>query len=262
MLFIVSAVIVVVDCDNMNTSGNTILITGGATGIGFALAELLVKEGNKVMICGRRMDKLEEAKRRVPQLHIKKCDVSDKAEVEALYGWIDENFREINVLVNNAGVQRPVDFNGSVLASLIEEEIDINLKAQISLAAHFVPLLLKRKEAAIVNVSSGLGFVPIAAFPIYCATKAAIHSFSMSLRHQLKQTSVKVFEVVPPIVHDTELKGKFLERSANSVSAAEVAGAVVAAMKSDEYEVAVGPARGFVDGSKEERNQAFDRMNH
>jgi uncharacterized oxidoreductase len=245
----------------MRTTKNTILITGGATGIGFALAELFVKSGNEVIICGRRADRLEEAKRKLPGIHVRVCDVSKAADLESLYDWVTANFREVNVLVNNAGIQRRIDFRSGAPYSSIDQEIDINLRAQIHLSARFINELSKRKEAAIVNVSSGLGFVPIAAFPVYCATKAAIHSFSVSLRHQLRQTPIKVFEVIPPTVHDTELKGKFLEKTDYSVSAAEVASAVLSGMGNDEYEIAVGSSKNFVKGSKSDLDQAFERMN-
>ena len=140
---------------------------------------------------------------------MKQCDVSKEKDRKTLYAWIEENFKELNVLVNNAGIQRRVDFTkGTDDLLKNEDEIEINLKAQIYLAAQFVPMFSKHKEAAIVNVSSGLGFVPLTIFPIYSATKAAIHSFTMSLRYQLRGTSIKVFEVIPPTVYDTELKGQ------------------------------------------------------
>ena len=195
----------------MKITNNTILITGGATGIGFALAELFLKSNNKVMICGRRQEKLDAAKAKLPGLQIKRCDISKETDRKELYSWIEKNFGTLNVLVNNAGIQRQIDLRDPSAASALDPEIDINLKAQLQLSTHFIQHFSKQSEAAIVNVSSGLGFVPIAAFPVYCATKAALHSFSMSLRHQLRQTPIKVFEVIPPIVYDTELKGKHLK---------------------------------------------------
>jgi uncharacterized oxidoreductase len=246
----------------MRTSNNTILITGGATGIGLALAGLFMKSGNEVIICGRREDRLDEARKKLPGLHAKRCDISSKSDLESLYVWLDANFKELNVLVNNAGIQRRIDLKNTGSDSAIDDEIDINLKAQISLSAHFIPILSKRNEAAIVNISSGLGFVPIAAFPVYCATKAALHSFSVSLRYQLRQTPIKVFEVIPPTVHDTELKGRFLEKNEYSVSASEVAHAVIGGMSSDEYEIAIGSSKNLVAGSKGDLDRAFGRMNH
>jgi uncharacterized oxidoreductase len=189
----------------MNIRNNTVLITGGATGIGFALAEALVELGNTVLICGRRQDRLQEAKRKLPGIHIRTCDVSKETERKSLFNWVRDNFDDFNILVNNAGIQRMVDLKKGIRGLTDgENEIEINLAAPIYLSAYFIPLLTKRKKAAIVNVSSGLAFVPIASMPVYCATKAAVHSFTESLRHQLKDTSVKVFEIIPPMV-DTEL---------------------------------------------------------
>jgi uncharacterized oxidoreductase len=186
----------------MKITGNTVLITGGATGIGFALAERFVKAGNKVIVCGRRQDKLEEAKRKLPEIRIIKCDVSKESEQRELLDWVKKNSKELNILINNAGVMRMIDLKKGELER--NEEIDTNLKAPINISRLFVPHLTKQKEAAIVNVSSGLAFAPLAITPIYCATKAGLHSFTLSLRHQLKNTSVKIFEVIPPRV-DTEL---------------------------------------------------------
>ena len=247
----------------MITKNNTVLITGGATGIGFALAESFVKLGNKVIVCGRRMDKLEDAKRRLPSLIVRQCDVSKEGDRRALYEWVEKEFNDLNVLVNNAGIQRRIDFTkGTEDLLRQEDEIDINFKAQVYLAARFVPLLSRQKEAAIVNVSSGLGFVPLTVFPIYSATKAAIHSFTMSLRFQLRKTSVKVFEVIPPTVHDTELKGKPIEKAEWSVPSSEVAEAVVKGLEGDVLEIAVGPSKRWLSSSKSELDQAFGNMNH
>jgi uncharacterized oxidoreductase len=246
----------------MKMKNNTILITGGATGIGFALAESFVRLGNTVIICGRRADRLEAAKKRLPALNVKQCDVSKESDRKALYAWIEENFKGLNVLVNNAGIQRRVDFTkGAEDLAKKEDEIDINFKAQVYLSAQFVPMLSKQKQAAIVNVSSGLGFVPLTVFPIYSATKAAIHSFTKSLRHQLRGTSIKVFEVIPPTVHDTELKGKPTEKAEWSVSSAEVAEAVVKGIEEDDYEIAVGPSKRWISSSKSELDQAFSNIN-
>jgi uncharacterized oxidoreductase len=248
---------------NMQVKENTILITGGSTGIGFALAESFVRIGNRVIICGRRAEKLEDAKRRLPALSVKQCDVSKVEDRKTLYAWIEEDFKELNVLVNNAGIQRRVDFNrGTDDLLKNEDEIEINLKAQIYLAAQFVPMLSKQKEAAIVNVSSGLGFVPLTIFPVYSATKAAIHSFTMSLRYQLRGTSVKVFEVIPPTVYDTELKGKPIEKADWTVSSSEVAEAVVQGLEEDEYEIAMGPSKKWISSTRNELDQAFSNINH
>jgi uncharacterized oxidoreductase len=249
----------------MNIKNNTVLITGGATGIGFSLAETLVKAGNRVIICGRRQTRLEEAKRKLPQIHLLTCDISKEAERKALFNWVKENFKDLNVLVNNAGIQRMIDLKRGIrdLASG-ENEIESNLVAPIYLSAYFIPLLMKQKEAAIINVSSGLAFVPISSMPVYCATKAAVHSFTMSLRHQLKDTSIKVFEIVPPTV-DTELgKGSIEEKEEEwnrGIPPAEVAKAAINSLGKDEYEIVVGEAQGLVTGSRNDPEGEFKRLN-
>ena len=248
----------------MKINGNTILITGGATGIGFALAETLVNAGNKVIICGRRENKLTEAKHKLPQIEIKVCDVSKEKEREALFVWVKENYPDLNVLINNAGIQRMVNLKkGTKELFNVENEIETNLVAPINLSVYFIPWFLKKKETAIINVSSGLGFVPIAAMPVYCATKAAIHSFTISLRHQLKDTSIKVFEIVPPAV-DTELgKGTTSDESQEyrGIPPSVVAEATIKALANNEYEIIVGEAKGLVAGARTNPEQVFQNIN-
>jgi len=248
----------------MKIQGNTILITGGGTGIGFALADAFVKAGNKVIICGRRESVLKEAKQKLPQLHIKVCDVSVEQQRKALFSWISSNFKDFNILINNAGIQRMINFtSGANNRNTDEDEIDINLKAPIRLCELFVPLLMKQKQAAIVNISSGLGFCPIAIMPVYCATKAAIHSFTISLRHQLRNTSVKVFEIIPPMV-DTDLdKGGRDEREQEErgIQPSVVAIATMNGLTKDEYEIAVGEAEGLKKGALKNPDELFQQMN-
>jgi uncharacterized oxidoreductase len=248
----------------MKTTGNSILITGGATGIGFALADAFSAAGNEVAICGRREDRLQEAKRRLPGLRTFRCDVADAGERKALVGWAVRNAPKLNVLVNNAGIQRMMDLAGRPEDPPPgEDEIETNLRAPIRLSALFVPQLMKRQEAAIINVSSGLAFVPLAIMPVYCATKAALHSFSLSLRHQLRLSAVKVFELIPPAV-DTELDGGAREQRGQEdrgIRPEEVAAAMLRAFGADEFEVAVGQARFLMAGSRSDPEQLFQRMN-
>jgi uncharacterized oxidoreductase len=248
----------------MNIENNTVLVTGGATGIGFAIAEAFIKSGNTVVICGRRQSKLEEAKRKLPEINIRPCDVSKESGRKEFFNWVKDNFSDLNILINNAGIQRMVDLkNGIRGLAGAEAEIETNLVAPIWMSAYFIPLLMRQKESAIINVSSGLAFVPIASMPIYCATKAAVHSFTMSLRHQLKGTSIKVFEVVPPMV-DTDLgKGSAEEEEEGNrgIPPAEVARAVISSMKKDEYEIVVGEAKGLVTGSRMNPDEIFRNLN-
>jgi len=246
----------------VDVRNNTVLITGGATGIGFALAEAFVRLGNVVIICGRREDKLREAKEKLPQIHIRKCDVSKEEERRSLYEWVSSNFKGINILVNNAGIQRYVDFKKSPNVMLdTDDEIEINLRALVRLSAYFIPIFSKQKESAIINISSGLGFVPMTIFPIYSATKAATHSFSMSLRHQLKDTAIRVFEIIPPIV-DTELKGpKKQAGDSRAIQPSEVADSTIKALENNQYEIGIGMAQAFASGSRSDLDNAFKRIN-
>lgn len=248
----------------MRITGNTILITGGATGIGFTLADAFLRKGNEVLICGRREDKLSEAKAKLPQLHTLKCDVAKAEERKSLLEWAVSNFGSLNILVNNAGIQREIDFKkGTVDLMSGENEIEINLQAPVHLSAVFIPHLMKQKEAVIVNISSGLAFIPIAIMPVYCATKAAIHSFSLSLIHQLRDTSIKVFEVIAPTT-DTDLdKGARGKRGQTDrgVKPEIVVAATMEALEKDNFEIAIGQAEFLRDGSRKDPEGIFQRIN-
>ncbi|PZE21609.1 SDR family oxidoreductase [Paenibacillus xerothermodurans] len=191
----------------MKRDGNTVLITGGASGIGLALAERFLKTGNTVIVCGRRHEKLQEAATTFPGLHIKVCDVSDTSQRQELLEWATREFPQLNVLINNAGIQQRVDLlDAKDEWEYYQKEIQSNFDAPVHLTMLFVPHLRKQQHAAIINVSSGLAITPGAWVPIYSATKAALHSFTVSLRIQLADTGVEVLEVLPPAVN-TDLGG-------------------------------------------------------
>ena len=185
----------------MRMEGNTILITGGATGIGFAMAKYFLKRGNTVIICGRRDDRLAQAAGELPGLHTVKCDVAVSGDREELLLHMKKKFPEVNILINNAGVQRDIDLKKEI-PEAENDEVRINLEAPISLSSIFVPLLSGKDNAAIVNVSSGLAFMVerAAGMPIYCATKAGLHAFSMAQRIQLAPLGIRVIEMIPPMV--------------------------------------------------------------
>ncbi len=230
----------------MQTSGNTVLITGGSSGIGLALAKALAEAGNEVLVCGRREANLRDAKEKVPQLHTFVCDVSRRAEREALFRWATAAFPDVNVLVNNAGVQRETDFRkGAPELTDGESEIEINFTASVHLAALFVPHFLRLdRSSAVANVSSGLAFIPLQIVPVYCATKAALHSFSMSLRSQLADTRVRVFEIIPPIVQTGLHRGEGARRQAlRGIPPERVAAAVIEGFARDRTEITIGQAR-------------------
>jgi uncharacterized oxidoreductase len=237
----------------MQTTGNTILITGGSTGIGLAMAETFSKAGNEVLICGRRESKLLEAKQQFPQLHTRVCDVAKKSEREALYRWATAEFPRINMLFNNAGIQKEIDFlTGASGLYDDESEIETNLAASIHLAALFIPhFLQQQRECAVVNVTSGLAFVPLKIVPVYCATKAGLHSFSISLRSQLAKTNVRVFEIAPPIVKtDLHREAQARKQSQRGISAAAVADAAFKALQRNHFETIIGEAKALKGASR------------
>jgi len=203
----------------MHIEGNTVLVTGGASGIGFALAQRFARAGSTVVVCGRRKEQLEEAKRLCPELHTIPCDLSSETERVALVERVTRAFPALNVLVNNAGIQnRPPRWTEAQDWASYRAEIAINIEAPVHLSMLLTRHLIAQASASILNVTSGLAFVPIAFMPMYCATKAAVHSFTLSLRYQLQGTSVRVVEVIPPAV-ETDLGGKGLHTTGVPVDA-------------------------------------------
>ena len=185
----------------MILTGNTILITGGGSGIGRGLAEELHKLGNQVVIAGRRRQALDETTAANPGMKSLTLDIENPAVIRSFAAQVEAEFPALNVLVNNAGIMRPEKLLAQP-ADLADAEaiVTTNLLGPIRLTAALLPLLLKQPHSAIVNVSSGLAFLPLALTPTYCATKAAIHSYTQSLRYQLKETTTEVLELVPPYV--------------------------------------------------------------
>ncbi len=248
----------------MNLSGNTVLITGGATGIGFAMAAAFSAAGSEVIICGRRDDKLAEARRLIPALHIRHCDVGTEADRRALAEWAHGQFPQLNILINNAGIQRDIDFKKGIGDYLNgESEIGINLEAPIALAGLFIPFLTGKHDASIINVSSGLGFIPSSRMPVYSATKAGLHAFSMALRHQIAQTGITVVEVIPPAI-DTELNQAGRTQRGNyraGVTAKEFVDAAMAGLEKGLVEIGYGMTASLLTASRTDLDQRFQRMN-
>ena len=237
----------------MRIKNNTILITGGATGIGFELAKEFIANGNTVIICGRREDKLDEAKRLLPKIICKQCDLSEMEQRRELYNFCVTNHPEINVLINNAGMQREIDFTKGEQNYLQgDNEVTINLEACFHLAALFTPYFIQQTESAIINVTSGLGIVPMLITPIYSATKAGLHSFSVSLRQQLANTSVKVFEIIPPIV-DTDLDRGARDKRGQTdkgMKPDQVSKESIEAIAKDKFEIPIGIVKMLRIGSR------------
>ncbi len=192
----------------MNLKGNTVLITGGGSGIGRGLAEGLQAMGNQVIIAGRRQKALDETTGANPGMKSMLLDIEDGAGIREFGERIAAEFPALNVVIHNAGIMRPEKLlSGTEWLADAEATITTNLLGPLRLTAALLPVLLKQGAATILTVSSGLASVPLNLTPTYCATKAAIHSWTQSLRYQLKDTAVQVLELVPPYVQ-TELMGK------------------------------------------------------
>jgi uncharacterized oxidoreductase len=192
----------------MNATGNTILITGGGSGIGRGLAEAFHKQGNQVIIAGRRQSVLDETTAANPGMKSLTLDIEDPAAIKAFAAKVVADFPKLNVLINNAGIMKLENLTGdSFDLDAAESMITINLLGPIRLTAALLPTLRKQPRATIMTVSSGLAFMPLAMTPTYCATKAAIHSYTQSLRWQLKSTPVEVIEIIPPYVQTDLMNG-------------------------------------------------------
>jgi uncharacterized oxidoreductase len=240
----------------MHLTNNTILITGGSSGIGMALAARFLELGNEVIVTGRRAASLESFKARHQSVHIKVSDAGNPQDRVELQRWAVENFPRLNVLINNAGIQRKFDLQQAEPWSDTAQEIEINLGAPIHLCALFVPHLQRQENAQILNVSSGLAFVPLAHMPVYCATKAALHSFTLSLREQLRRTSIRVTEIIPPAVK-TNLGGShdFGEELLDYVDS------VFQQLTTDAAELTFGMSARASQMSRADADQMFQRMN-
>ena len=243
----------------MDYSRSTILITGGASGIGLALAKRFLDLGATVVVCGRREAQLELARRELPGLHTLRSDVSREDERLSLFQRVTQEFPGLNVLINNAGIQnRPPPLVEVQDWSQYRAEIATNLEAPMHLSLLFATHLRTAKEAAIMNVTSGLAFSPLSFMSCYCATKAALHSFSLSLRHQLRDTCISVVEIVPPKVN-TDLGGKGLHDDGAPLD--EYADATFHGILEGRVEVGFGFSERSRRASREELDELFRRLN-
>jgi len=193
----------------MKLASKTALVTGGGSGIGLAISQALAKEGVKVIISGRNVAKLEQAQQNNKGFEIEPCDITNEEQVKQLVTNVTEKYGGIDILINNAGMFGQIDYRDtSTTFEVQSHEIDVDLISPLRVTHHFLPMLRMRNEAAIVNVSSALAFVPLAMAPVYCATKAALHSWTQSFRQQMKSSGILVFELMPPLV-DTPMTGDF-----------------------------------------------------
>ena len=242
----------------MKISHRKVLITGGASGIGLALAKEFMRRNNKVLICGRNPEKLRDAKEKLLGLVVKSCDVTDRNELANLVDWALQEQGGIDILINNAGIWQNLDMlKGAFSLDLIEREVQTNLLAPIFLTQRFFSHLTKREESAVVNVSSVLAYVPYAASPVYSATKAGLHSFTVALRRQASGTSVKVFELLPPVTDTSLAKGVGMYK----LSPEKVAAYTAFCMERDRREIRPGLSQALYGMSRMFPNFMEEQLN-
>lgn len=239
----------------MKVSNNKILITGGASGIGFGLAERFTEENNTVIICGRRESALKEAANKLPSIITKQCDLASADEREKLFTWISEEHNDLNVLVNNAGIQQWMSVYDSNFYQRAKEEITINIEAPLHLTSLFLNL---ESLNTIMNVTSGLSFVPLLKTPVYSATKAFFHSLTLSLRQLVRSKNIEVIEIIPPALN-TDLGGKGIHDFAPPVN--DFIEAIFAQLKEGKTELTFGFTETISKAGQEVLHPVFSRMN-
>ncbi len=238
----------------MNISNNKILITGGASGIGLGLTERFIKEGNTVIICGRREEVLRKVADQFSEAVVaKQCDLASADEREKLYEWIAAEHGDTNVLINNAGIQQHMKIADADFYERAQTEIATNIEAPIHLTNLFLKLDSLR---TIINVTSGLSFVPYARVPVYSATKAFFHSFTLSLRHTMPD--IEVIEIIPPAIN-TDLGGVGLHDHAPPVG--EFVEAIFEQLKAGATEITFGQSAGMANAAPEQIKQIFAGLN-
>jgi len=224
----------------MKLSENTVLITGGGSGIGLALAKEFSLRKSSVVVCGRDTKKLAAVQKENPGIATFPCNIASETDQESLLERMMSEYPSFNILINNAGIQHNYDFSETDNhLDLIEEEVNINFMAQLKLTDRCLPILKTKPHAAIINVSSALALVPKKSAPIYCATKAAMHSFTKGLRYQLEDTQIKVFEIIPALVETAMTEG----RGKGKITPEALASEALRGIESDQYEIRIGKTK-------------------
>jgi len=239
----------------MKLSNNKILITGGATGIGLGLTERFLLENNTVIVCGRRETVLKDLSAKHPSVITRTSDLSKAGEREELFAWISEEHADLNVLVNNAGIQQWLSVSDDDFFARAKAELATNIEAPLHLTSLFMNL---KALTTVINVTSGLAYVPLVKAPVYSATKAFLHSFTLSLRHSLAGRGIEVIALIPPALN-TDLGGKGLHDFAPPVS--DFIEAVVEQLKAQKTEITFGFSEAIANAGPEDLRKAFDRMN-
>ncbi len=223
---------------------STVLVTGGGSGIGAGLASAFHARGATVVIAGRTGERLDAVAARHPGMETKVVDVADPEQVAALAARVATRHPGLDTVINNAGIQTPFDFTGPDMidAAVLGREVDVNLKGLIYITNAFLPQLKRQPRARMIHIGSGLGYVPLAAVPVYSATKAAVHSFTISLRRQLAGSSVKVIEIIPPVV-ETDLHRGQARKPPQAMTLDAFVAAAMAGLDAGKGEIPVGLAR-------------------
>lgn len=235
--------------------GSKILVTGGASGIGLGLTKRFIRENNTVIVVGRRESALQELAAELPSVITRVCDVSKEEERVGLFDWIAKEHPDLNVLVNNAGVQNWMNISDNDFFAKANDEIEINISAPVHLCKLFTGL---KSPHAIMNVTSGLAFIPLSKVPVYCATKAFLRSFTLSLRHMLKGQGIEVIEIIPPALN-TDLGGKGIHTEFPPVS--EFVDSIFAQLKAGKNELTFGMSESRAKANNEVIAELFNRMN-
>lgn len=242
----------------MTLSQQTILITGATSGIGLHLAIRLHQLGNQVIACGRNQQQINDLATEHAGMATHLCDITDEQQRRELATWATAHYPALNVVINNAAIMQLVDLTQPVDPAKVMTELTTNLLAPIHLGGLFVEHLQRQPIAALVNVTSGLAFTPLATVPVYCATKAAMHSFSVSQRHQLRNTSVRVFEIIPPAVKTNLGHQDNYDRSNDELMPMDdFIDAVIEALQTDTYEAGIGSAEYL----RQQRDALFGLLN-
>lgn len=230
----------------MQLQNNTILITGGTSGFGFEFAEKLIALGNTVIITGRNAQKLRETKQKLPAVHTVQSDVSKAEDIISLYNQVTLEFPDLNILINNAGEMRKIGLQQNHELQDITREIEINLMGPIRMVQQFLPHLKKQKTAAIMNVTSGIALMTFPLSPIYSASKSGLRAYTQALRVQVKNTRIKIFDLVAP-GSSTPLNDKFLEDGAVDsrmlMSPEKIVDSAIKGLQNDTYEIYPGMAK-------------------
>ncbi len=244
----------------MRLKENSVVVTGATSGIGMELARRLLELGNSVVGCGRQTEALGSMASRYPRLSVRQCDVSDESQRRELAAWVARELPAVNVLVNNAGIQLVTDLTREVDLDRVRAEVETNFTAPVHLSSLFAPLLRGKDGATIINISSGLAFSPLALMPIYCATKAAVHSMTLSLRRQVRDLGIAVYEIAPPSV-DSQLGRERWHGKAQShggMTVGELVDKMLDVLSQGALEAGIGQA----EGMRANRENLFDTMNH